>query len=82
MTNVGVYGRIKHIDDQLYIEVERGYKNQNGIIEKDLLLCRHWSKEKRNIFSIIKDDTLLLVKGRLETENNITIIIVEEFKVF
>ncbi len=80
MTNVEVFGKIKHIEDKIYLEVERSYKNQSGVIEKDLLLCRHWSNMKRNVFNITKDDTLVIVKGRLESENGVSIIIVEEFR--
>lgn len=83
MTNVIIYGRIKHIENDplTYIEVERCYKNQKGIIEKDLIACMYWSKDKRNRLSRLLTDTLIIAKGRIEVIEQITYIIVEEFKI-
>lgn len=80
MTSVEVLGKIRHNgSDELLIEVDRSYKNREGIIEKDLLPCIHWTRSKRNIFQSLANDTKVFVKGRLETEDGKMILVIEEY---
>lgn len=84
MTSVILYGKIKrleNIDDVIYIEVERSYKDQNGIIKKDLIPCKYWSKNKKNLLFNLYDNTSIIIKGRIEEEDKL-VVIVEEFKAF
>ncbi len=81
MTSVYIYGSIKHLDsekEKVYLEVERGYKDKNGVINKDLIPCKYWSKNTKNILFKLKDGTKLIVKGRLEKEDEV-LVIIEEF---
>lgn len=83
MTNVEIYGTVKHVErsEYLFIEVKRGYKNSQGKIESDLIPCKYWTKSVKNVFMSLFDDTKILLKGRLECNDEKLYVVVEEFKI-
>ena len=82
MTNVNILGKIKKVDEGTYIRVERQYKTNFGEYIFDDLPCIYWNRQKKNIFTSLKDDILVFVKGRLECIDEKMYIIVEEFIAF
>ena len=82
MTDVNILGKIKKIDDETYIQVERQYKTNYGEYIYDDLPCIYWNRQKKNIFTSLKEGIMVFVKGRLECKENKMYIIVEEFIAF
>ena len=82
MTNVNLYGRIVKKEEDIFIRVERSYKDQNGNFIEDLLPIIHWSKIKNNYFTQLNENTRVFIKGRLECISDKMFIIVEEYIVF
>lgn len=81
MTNVNLFGVIVKKDDDVFIKVERSYKDQSGNYIDDLLPVIFWTKNKSNNFSNLKESSRVLIKGRLECIGDKMYIVVEEFKV-
>ena len=60
-----------------YLEVERYYSNFKESIIKDFVPLMNWNKDiKGEIFSL-PDKSLVAIRGRLEVENKILVVVVE-----
>ena len=82
MTNVNLYGRVVKVNNEVFIKVERSYKDQKGNFIEDLLPVLYWTKNKSNNFTSLNENTRVFVKGRLECISDKMFIIIEEYIVF
>lgn len=62
-------GKIKEIDtlkdNKLMVEVERNYKNPEGVFEKDYFKCDLWIALSKRIGLNCKNGDVVAIKGRL-----------------
>jgi len=73
-----IVGRIKEFkENDLLIEVNRTYKNENGEYDTDLLKVK-MGFDNPNINEYITNGSLIGVKGRIENINNQNIIVAEK----
>ena len=82
MTNVNLYGNVVKKDSEIYVKVERSYKDRSGNFIEDLLPVIYWTKNKSNNFSNLEENTRVFIKGRLECISDKMFIIIEEYIVF
>lgn len=72
LTNVVAIGKIGDPikPNARYLEVERPHRDTSGKFVTDQLPIMYWSKAVNNYFMTMKKGTLILVKGRLETDED------------
>ena len=65
-------------DNELIIEVQRNYKNMDGVYESDLFKCYLWLAMSKKICLSCKMGDFVAVKGRLMEEDNSCKIMAEQ----
>lgn len=60
-----------------YLAVERDYKDSHGHFECDRLPLMYWTRDQKNVLFSLPEESLVVIRGRIETQNKIAIIIVE-----
>ncbi len=81
MTQINLIGKIKKKENDIYIVVEREYKDREGNLIYDEFRLEYWSKNRNNSLCSLNENTKLFIKGRLESDEKIPLIIVEEFMI-
>lgn len=77
---VTVVGLLKEADLEKcirYIEIEREYKNENGVFVHDKIPLMYWTRDAKNRLFSFKEDSIVIIKGRLEKEVDLIYILVE-----
>ena len=60
------------------IKVIRNYKNQEGYFISDILMCAMWTRNRQNALFSYKEGSYVAIDGRIETDNDKVVIIVEQ----
>lgn len=75
-------GKIKEIDtlkdNKLMVEVERNYKNPEGVFEKDYFKCDLWIALSKRIGLNCKNGDVVAIKGRLVADSGNCHILAEQ----
>lgn len=81
LNSVVLMGTLKEkIDDNIRIlEVERDYKDNEGIFRCDRIKVKYWSNSSTCTFMQIKEGVPVLIKGRFESIDDKIYVIVESF---
>lgn len=81
INSVTVLGVLKANDENhegvRFLEVERDYKDSYGNFQKDMLPLMYWTRDEKNVLFSLNDETLIVARGRIETFEDIIIIVVE-----
>lgn len=79
ITSVCVSGKLKGAinDYSRYVEVEKVAAVENKIVT-DLIPVSYINKNPKSHFMRLQDDTFVVIKGRLETMENIGLVVVCE----
>lgn len=84
MNQIIVMGSVKDINvarKEFIVSIPRSYPTYKGDYLSDVILCKHINNINKNMTSYICIDDSILIKGRLETENESYYIAVESYQV-
>ena len=81
ISNVMVIGLMDDVvsNNTRYICVQRGYRNVEGIFVEDKIPIRYWTRATNNYFMTMAKGTLVGVRGRLETDQEVGVLIMSDF---
>jgi single-stranded DNA-binding protein len=81
ITNVMMIGQIDEViaDNVRYVNVERYYRDENNQFIVDKIPVVYWTRATNNFFMTMKKGTLICVKGRLEVNEDIGLLIVCDY---
>jgi hypothetical protein len=81
ISNVMVIGLMDDVisSNTRYILVQRGYRNVEGVFVEDKIPIRYWTRAENNYFMTMNKGTLVGIRGRLETDSGIGVLIMCDF---
>lgn len=81
LNSVSIIGSLSKVDEKepriRYLLVERYYSNFSDNIEVDKIPICNWNKENKGEIFSFKENSLVAVRGRIESLNNFVVIVVE-----
>ena len=81
LNSVSIIGSLSKVDEKepriRYLLVERYYSNFSDNIEVDKIPFCNWNKENKGEIFSFKENSLVAVRGRIESLNNFVVIVVE-----
>lgn len=78
VTIIGALLSRSPIDKRIrYLEVERYYSNFKESIVKDEVPIMNWNRDSRGEIFSLPDKSLVAIRGRLEVESKLLVIVVE-----
>ena len=81
LNSVSIIGSLSKVDEKesriRYLLVERYYSNFSNNIEVDKIPICNWNKENKGEIFSFKENSLVAVRGRIESLNNFVVIVVE-----
>ena len=60
------------------ISIPRSFKNAEGVYDTDFIRCTLWAAIAENTAEYVNKDDLIGIRGRLQSENNISVVIAEK----
>ncbi len=61
------------------LEVERPHRDRTGVFQVDRIPVVYWSRAVNNYFMTMAEGTMIMIKGRLETTEDIGLTIVADY---
>ena len=85
MNSLVLVGRILEMNESLTeknrvdftLSINRNYKNEEGIYETDFIKCKCFDSIANNFKEWLKKGDLVGIKGTLQSENGVMIVLVE-----
>lgn len=70
-------GRVDDNKKKIVLEVERPFKEGEGR-KNDIFICQLWTSIFNKVISFCKDGDMLAIRGRIENENDKSIVVAEK----
>ena len=78
MTFVSLLGRVRESVDSTTRILEVSRPESSGDANNLHILCQYWTKDEHNMFTALKEGTLVVVRGRIDNDDKHGFIVVVE----